>query len=111
MYTVKVYCRVDDKPEMARDEILGTYKTWDEATEVAQIEFDAIKECIYNDPDIHFNEDEDRVICFSYNDSEYIEKGGHFVERITENHLAFGVRDCHYHRYIKICCVVSIIEK
>ena len=47
MYMVRVsYGDVDDEREEATTEILGTYKTWDEACAAAQSKFDAIKECL-----------------------------------------------------------------
>ena len=42
MYTVKVSYGYVDEPEMATTEILGTYKTRDEACEAAQDKFNAI---------------------------------------------------------------------
>ena len=49
MYKVKVsYGRDIDEPEddEATVEILGTYKTWDEACEAAEKKYDTIKDCI-----------------------------------------------------------------
>ena len=45
MYTIKVaYGYVDDEPEMAAVDIMGTYESLDDACEEAQSKFDAIKE-------------------------------------------------------------------
>ena len=53
MYTIKVsYGDVDDEPEMATTDILGTYETWDEACEAAADKFDAIKERLCDDLEV-----------------------------------------------------------
>ena len=50
MYTLKVsYGYVDDEPEEATVEILGTYETWDEAAEAAKSKFDAILDDLRGD--------------------------------------------------------------
>ena len=57
MYTLKVaYGDVDDEPEMATTEILGTYESLDEACEEAKSKFDAIKERLGNDLEVRFGE-------------------------------------------------------
>ena len=56
MYTLKVsYGDVDDEPEMATTEILGTYESLEEACEAARRKFDAIMERL-DDIDIRFRE-------------------------------------------------------
>ena len=50
MYTLKMsYGDVDDEPEMATAEILGTYESLDEACEAAEREFDDIMELLDDD--------------------------------------------------------------
>ena len=50
MYTLKLtYGYVDDEPEMATVEILGTYETLDEACRAAASKFDAFLERIDDD--------------------------------------------------------------
>ena len=54
MYVVNVSYGDVDEPEMAKVEILGTYKTRDEACEAAEDKFHVILERLGNDHDIHF---------------------------------------------------------
>ena len=53
MYVVNVsYGDCDAEPEMATVEILGTYESWDEATEAAKDKFDAIMDGLRGNTDI-----------------------------------------------------------
>ena len=49
MYTLKVSYGDVDAPETAKFEILGTYKTWDEAAEVAENKFSIILDDLRGD--------------------------------------------------------------
>ena len=63
MYTLKVSHGYVDEPEPATTEILGTYETWDEATEAAEDKFEAILDdlrggtylCHYDIPGSQYN--------------------------------------------------------
>ena len=75
MYTLKVsYGDVDDEPEMATTEILGTYGSWDEACEAARRKFDAIMELLGDNFEIRFGELEESLdnyyVTYGYYDDE-----------------------------------------
>ena len=78
MYTLKMsYGDVDDEPEMATVEILGTYKTLDEAVKAAEDKFDAIMDRLGDGCD-----DCDEL-CFGN-----IERG------CGDYYVTYGYRDC-----------------
>ena len=57
MYAIKVsYGDVDDEPEMATVDIMGTYETLDEATEAANDKFSAILDGLRGNTDICFGD-------------------------------------------------------
>ena len=56
MYTLNVSYGDVDEPEMAMTDILGTYKTLDEATEAAKDKFDAILDGLRGNTDICFGD-------------------------------------------------------
>ena len=71
MYAIKVsYGDVDDVPEMATVDIMGTYESLDEACAAAQSKFDAIMEHINGDLDIRFRAvetyPEDYYVTYGY---------------------------------------------
>ena len=75
MYTLKVsYGDVDDEPETATVEILGTYGSWDEACEAAKSKFDAIMELLGDNFEIRFGEIEGSLdnyyVTYGYYDDE-----------------------------------------
>lgn len=77
MYTLKMYYGdVEDEPEMATVEVLGTYESLDEACEAAQSKFDAIMELLVDgdDGDLSFDDIErdcgDYYVSYGYYDCE-----------------------------------------
>ena len=77
MYAIKVsYGDYDDEPEMATAEILGTYRSLDEACEAAKSRFDAIMEhiCVI---DTRFS-DIERGRCRYYVSYGYVELNEHY---------------------------------
>ena len=56
MYMLKVSYGYVDEPETATTDMIGAYKTLDEACEVAASKFDAIKGLLCNDLEIRFGE-------------------------------------------------------
>ena len=79
MYTLKMsYGDYGDEPEMATAEILGTYKTLDEACEAAKSKFDAIMERIC-EIDTRFGEIE-RGRCRYYVSYGHVELNEYYYE-------------------------------
>ena len=75
MYTVRVsYGYVEDEPEMATIDIIGTYETWDEACEAANSKFRAIMERLSGDTNICFGD----MASSQYD--HYVTYGDHDVE-------------------------------
>lgn len=56
MYTLKVSYGYVDEPEMATTDILGTYRSRDEACEAAQRKFDAINERLGDGLEVRYGE-------------------------------------------------------
>ena len=56
MYTLKVSYGYVDEPEMATTELLGTYKSRDEASQAAQEKFNAINDGRCGDLEIRYGE-------------------------------------------------------
>ena len=91
MYTLKVsYGDVDDEPETATVEILGTYGSWDEACEAAKSKFDAIMELLGDDLDIRLHEIEasryDYYVIYGYFDPELgcVDNEHYYMVSVTE---------------------------
>ena len=74
LYTLKVSYGDVDEPEMATTELLGTYRSLDEACEEAKSKFDAIRACIGDDSDICVGEVEgsryDYYVTYGHRDGE-----------------------------------------
>ena len=94
MYTIKVsYGDVDDEPEMATTDILGTYETWDEAAEVAEDKFSAILDGLRGNADICFGD----IAGSQYNYRVEDDDG-----RAVESGLVFSGSDYY--------CQVAVVE-
>ena len=74
LYTLKVSYGDVDEPEEGTTELLGTYRSMEEACEAANSKFDAIRACIGDDSDICFGEIEggccDYYVTYGHRDGE-----------------------------------------
>ena len=91
MYTLKVsYGDVDDEPETATVEILGTYGSWDEACEAAKSKFDAIMELLGDDIDKRFREVKESLdnyyVTYGYYDDDigYVDNEHYYMVSVIE---------------------------